>query len=256
MMAGQFLIFAGFMIYAAWDLGAIAIGLAVLFSLWMGSVSLMAVGYSTWPERFPMLRAREKPGWRLRMRHVESVAQQLRDLGFEEVGVKIERTLLIAIPTREFWHPEHRTFASLSAQMFAPKISFMTKGKAGTILYSGRSMRSRQRTVVSRLLAGASVCEQFEDHLRAIRGEEMVPAMPPTEKADYREHATPGAAELREWRLELTREWYVATFGTDEQWETWQATRRPTKVRAEKLAPTSDEEDLSSIESSVSSNDI
>lgn len=231
----QFIVYAVASIYWASSIGWWAIALAVVFALWLVSAGLMAVGYSMWPERFPQLSLLKGPGWKLRMRHVESIAGQLRDLGFEEIGVKAERTLAISVPSREFWHPQHRTFASLTGQMFSPAVSFMSVGECGTILYSGRAVQSRRRTVVSRLLVGSSVQEKLEDHLRGMRGEDIAPTQPHSERSDYREDTAPTAKQLLEWRLKLTREWYVASFAADEKWDAWRAEHAPTSVRVEEL---------------------
>jgi hypothetical protein len=234
---------AAYLTYSAVPLGWWATTLTIPFLFWLVSVGLMPVGYSMWPQRFPRLYIRESSSWKLRRAHSEAVAQELRDLGFVEVGVKVEQTFLMTIPTRQFWHPEHQTFASMSVHWLTPKVSLICKCKGGTIFYSGRSLQGRHRTVVSELLEGSSAREQLAHHLLGIRNAELSPALPPAERSEARDDFVPTKEELDEWCLKITREWYVATFATEAQWEAWRA-KQPPSVRVEELTTDAAEEIL------------
>lgn len=199
---------------------------AGVFAVWAVSVGLMAICYSMWPHRYPWLTTKKKAAWKLRLPQVNRTAEKLRQLGFVEVGVKQERTFLMALQTRELWHPTHQTFASLTtsaAAHFVPRVTFTTQGEDGRIVYTGYGVVHRVRTLVSRAGVGQTVEERFEDHLRALKGEELVLPIPPSaETHDYRDPGSPSPEALMQTRLELCREWYVVSFASDEQLDEWQ----------------------------------
>ena len=224
----QMFFVAGYAVYAAIGVGDVLWAIpTALFVLWAASVGLMAICYSSWPHRFPWLKVKAKASWKLRLPQVNRTAEKLQQLGFVEIGVKEERTFLIGLQTRELWHPVHRTFASLTtsaAALFMPRVTFITQGEDGRIVYTGYSVAHRRRHLVARAGVGLKVEERFEDHLRALKGEELVlPSPRPTDTQDYREIGTPSPEALMQERLELCREWYVVSFASDEQFDAWQS---------------------------------
>ncbi len=208
---------AGVTVFQAVRLGdPVFLALSSPIAFWIVSVGLMSLGYSLWPHRFPRLTTPTKPNWMLRRRKVRETVERLRALGFEDIGIKQERTFVIRIQTWELWHPEHRTNASVSTSFVAllvPQVTFLTRGDDGTLVYTGRSVSHRVRNLVCHAAPLGDVEARFADHLRAVKGEDLRTAGPPGEDLTH-------AARLEE-RLELCREWYVVSFGTDAQLEAW-----------------------------------
>lgn len=233
LIALQMFVLAGYAIYSTVQAGLAWLAPALVFGVWAVSVGVMSICYSMWPDRFPRLKAKAKAAWKLRLPQVNATAEKLRQIGFEEIGVKEERTFLIGLQTRELWHPVHRTFASLTtsaAALFVPRVTFITRGDDGRIVYTGYAVVHRRRHLVARAGVGTTVEERFEDHLRALKGEELVlPAPPEAESHDYRELGAVSHDALMQARLELCREWYVVSFASDEKYDEW---RKATPVFA------------------------
>lgn len=196
--------------------------LLIAFVLWLARNVGMQLAFALWPQRFPSLHALERPAWELRLPSAERAVRELGALGFEEIGVKDERFFLGGVHTRELWHAEQRTYASVASTLFIPRVSFLTAGQDGRLVYSGAVITDESRNLVSRIARGRSIAARFEDHLLALRAAGIVAAEP------VRDGSTPSHAELLARRLELCRAWYVAAFASDAQWDAWKRTKGAT----------------------------
>lgn len=204
----------------AWerDRGAVFAG-AVVIVLQMTLVALQAC-WTFWPARFPTLRALEHTPRALRMPGARRMTRELDALGFVVVGPKNERSLFFDFPSLELWHPEHRTFASLSAVFGVfVRVAFITASREGKLLYtsSGGVPPRRDFDLVVRASGqGLSTAARFEEHVAALQTENLVGGGHELEREDET-----SKKQLVLHRLAITRRWYVARFGTDAEWSAY-----------------------------------
>ena len=97
--------------------------------------------------------------------------------------------------------------------LLVPRVFFLTRGDDGRIVYTGQSVNHRVRNLVCRASSGGDVEERFADHLRGVKGEQLETRGAPGEARTH--------AARMEQRLELCREWYLVSFGTDAQLDAW-----------------------------------
>lgn len=205
----------------AWDRvpEAVFAGAPVIVLL-LTSIALQA-SWTLWPTRFPTLRALDQTPRGLRTPGARRMTQELETLGFVVVGPKNERALFLDFPSLELWHPEHRTFASVSAAFgILVRVGFITASRQGKILYTsgGGVAPGRDHDLVTRASgANLSTAARLDEHIAALQAEGLAGDGPELQRDD---EASKKRLVLH--RLAITRRWYVARFGSDAQWSSYQ----------------------------------
>jgi hypothetical protein len=207
---------AGFLVFP-WipTANPIAIALASAVALYFVSSASLGALAAWWPERFPRLVTRARPPWRLRLRQTESVVEELRGLGFVDVGSKVEHAWIWSVPSRVMWSAEHGAYAGIFSFLLAPQLSFLSFD-GNKILHTTRlTTPGRHRSLIIERADG-SLPAQLAQHVASAARENIVPdrSQPPRTNADF-DDTDPNRAALLQLRLEATRHYYVARFGTD-----------------------------------------
>lgn len=183
--------------------------------VWMATLGVMQLAFTLRPTRFPTVRWRATPHWSLRSRSVRAAVADLEALGFVSIGVRHERTLFIDTFSVELWSPSERVFATV-LRAVGTRISLLSVGTDGRMLYSGVGgvQPRRDHALTCRVGEGASASARFHDHRRAVEAERLS-----VRDEGSAVDASPSLDAVRALRLALVRRWYVARFGTDQEWQ-------------------------------------
>lgn len=161
------------------------------------------------PERLPRIEALPRVPWHLRRPRVEATIAELNDLGFQEIGAKIERTFGFSVASRVLWHDGSRTFAGVFTSLGQPMVTFLTELDGGGLLHTGVSDRPRQvYGVVIDQGIRAPAARAFEHHQAAL-AELGGPAPPETSGGSYRALAP---ADRMQRRFLISRRYYIERF--------------------------------------------